>query len=196
VNFGVLYGMTAPALAARMGCRVDQAESVMRALFGKFHKLKVWIDRCLASARRDGFAMTWWDGRAARRRDLWAIGEADDGLRLTAENSSWNTPVQGTASDFCLRSVVGIHRWLYEDAVPARLLLTVHDSVILSVRPDALEEVAVNVRRIMMSHNSMGVPLEVDFEVGPNWGQMTKYEEPQRVTLRAAGVDPNQAHGA
>ena len=196
VNFGVLYGMSAPALAARMGCRTAQAEAIVEALFGKFQRLRAWTRECLAHARSAGDAETWWAGRVARRRDLAAIGEADELKRGSAENSSWNTPVQGTASDFCLASVVEVVRWLREDAVPAKLVLTVHDSLLLEVRDDCIEEVASQVRRIMRSWPSEGVPLDVDLETGPTWGDLHHYETPIRATLRALGGDPNQADDA
>ena len=193
VNFGVLYGMTAPALAARMGCSRAQAEAVVEAIFGKFKRLHAWTRECLAHARKHGEARTLWAGGLARRRDLSDIGEADEAKRSTAENSSWNTPVQGTASDFCLASVVEVVRWLRDDVVPAKLVLTVHDSLLLEVRSDAFEEVAGQVRRIMRSWYSWDVPLEVDLERGPTWGALQKWEEPVRASLRALGADPNQA---
>jgi DNA polymerase-1 len=179
-----------------MGCRTEQAEQIVEALFGKFRKLHAWTRGCLAHARKHGDAWTWWAGTPARRRDLVDIGEQDENKRGSAENSSWNTPVQGTASDFCLASVIEVVRWLHEDAVPARLVLTVHDSLLLEVREDALDEVASQVRRIMRSWPSEGVPLDVDMEVGPNWGDLHRYEEPVRATLRALGADPNQADPA
>ena len=84
--------------------------------------------------------------------------------------------MQGTASDFCLASIIDVVQWIKDDCVPAKLVLTVHDSIMLEVDDDAVEEVAYQCKRIMESHNSCGIPLEVDVEIGQSWGSLESYE--------------------
>lgn len=176
--FGLLYGMTDGGLARRMECTKDEAARIRKAVLGSFPRLAQWIQECLAEARRTGWTYTWWDGKRARQRTLWQIaqqGDDDAGQRITAENSSFNTPCQGTASDFCLASVVGVVNWLLASGLPAKLVITVHDSIIIEVAKAALAEVARGVHRIMTGWNSDGVPLVVDMEAGSAWGSLVNY---------------------
>jgi len=175
-NFGILYGMGDEGIAARAGCSVAEAAKIREAVMGKFHKLDRWIASQLRYARQHGCCWTWWDGERARRRPLPNIDDPDGGLRAVAEHSSWNTPIQGTGSDFCLMSLTECVRWIHEDAVPAKLVLSVHDSLMFDVEESALEEVAYHVHRIMTGWNANGVPIAIDMEVGRSWGSLQKYD--------------------
>lgn len=171
-NFGLLYGMTDGGLAKRLGCSVADAGRLRKAIMGKWSVLAEWMAARMKETRRTGVAWTWWAGERARCRPLIGIAAQDNLARSKAENSSINTPVQGTASDFMLASIVEIVDWLLADAVPAKLVLTVHDSVIFEVREDAVEEVVLGAIDIMQSHDSKGVPLKVDAEVGTSLGDL------------------------
>ena len=177
--FGLLYGMTDGGLARRMGCTKAEAARIRKAVLGSFPQLAQWIRERLDEARKTGWTYTWWDGQKARQRTLWQVAQQgdddDEGARITAENSSFNTPCQGTASDFCLASVVSTVQWLLEDLLPAKLVITVHDSIILEVEEDALAEVAYGLHGQMTQWNSNGVPLVVDMEVGKSWGSLVDY---------------------
>jgi uracil-DNA glycosylase family 4 len=177
INFGVIYGLGDAALAAQMGCSIQQARKVKEAIMGKLHVLDSWCQSCLAEARKTGGVWTWWDGKRARRRPLIKVASNDDKERSVAEHGSWNTPVQGTASDFCIASLVEAVDWVIEDAVPAKVVLPVHDSIMIETRADALEEVVQGLREIMLQWNSDGVPIEVDVEVGDAWGSLKPYAD-------------------
>ena len=174
INFALLYGMGDAALAAKIGSSMAEAGRVREAILGKFKGLAAWLDKQVHEVRMTGSCRTWWDGQLARRRPLHGIADQDDAKRSNAENGAKNTPVQGTASDFCIASLVACVDWLREDAVPAKLVLPVHDSLLFDVRDGAVEEVIAQVPRIMCGWNSGGVPLEVDVEVGPSWGSLKK----------------------
>jgi DNA polymerase I-like protein with 3'-5' exonuclease and polymerase domains len=93
------------------------------------------------------------------------------------EHASWNTPIQGTASEYCFASVIALVDWLQEDAFPGELVVTIHDSVMLHLPEECVEEAAWHVRRIMTGWpTKSGVPLEVDFKVGSSWGRMKKWQ--------------------
>jgi DNA polymerase I-like protein with 3'-5' exonuclease and polymerase domains len=174
INFGLLYGQGDDELARTMGCKKSEAARVREAILGKFRKLDRWCQECLAEARRTGEAWTWWDGHRARRRNLWRVADKDDLARSKAEHASWNTPVQGTASDFLVASLVAVVAWILEDAVPAKVVVPVHDSIMLETREENVEEVIWQLGNIMQGFNCQGVPLVVDFKVGRAWGAMEK----------------------
>jgi uracil-DNA glycosylase family 4 len=175
-NFGLLYGMTDKRLAKELGVTEAAAAKLRHSILGQWKGLASWINKCKAETRRTGYCWTWWDGERARRRPLYGIRSEDGRQRANAENSAVNTPVQGTASDFMLASICDIVEWLIDDMVPAKLVLTVHDSVIFEVDEDALEELVGGVLEIMHSHNSGVVPLKVDVEVGDTYGDLKKYD--------------------
>jgi DNA polymerase-1 len=177
VNFGILYGKTASSLAAEWGVSQAKAQAVMDAILGRFQGLAQWCAKRRAEAARTGLSWTWWDGEPARRRPLWRIADNDKFARITAENGAVNTPIQGTASEFCIASLADAVEWIEADGLEddVRLTLPVHDSLLFEVRAGMEHEVAHQARRIMCGHNSSGVPLEVDCEVGPAWGSLVKY---------------------
>jgi DNA polymerase-1 len=153
----------------------------MDAIMGQFKRLNQWCKEQLRSVRLDGYVWTWWDGRRARRRPLYRVADQGDdksGGRVTAENGSINTPVQGTASDFCLRSLAECVRWIEEDGLEeeVKLVLTVHDSLLFEADAVLEQEVIGTVREIMTGWNSAGVPLVVDAKSGPSWGSLKKVD--------------------
>lgn len=177
-NFGILYGMGDGALAARLGCSIDLARKVRDAVLGTFHVFARWCRDRVDEARRTGFVWTVWQGQPARRRSMYRIASADDYERSQAENGSFNTPIQGTATEFCTASFAKTVEWIEEEDLEpvARLVLPVHDQLLLEVRRDYVQEVASNVRRIMLSHESYGVRVEVDVEHGEQWGELEALE--------------------
>ncbi len=177
INFGLIYGMGDASLAAKIGCSVAMAARIREAILGKFKRLAAWIRERLAETRRTGDTWTYWDGEPARRRQLWGIASPDDEERSNAENGSFNTPVQGTANDFCEASLAMICDWLEADRLDAMLCLSVHDSVILEINREDLHEVAHQVSRIMTSHNGMGINMAVDMKWGSSWGSLVEYTE-------------------
>lgn len=182
VNFGVLYGKTAAGLAAEWGVEVAVVDRIMNAIMGRFKVLAQWIERQLDQCRRVGYVETQWNGLPARRRPLVAVGEQgdEDGAdwkRNNAENSTTNTPVQGTAADYCTASLTLGVEYIVEEGIEdrAQLVLPVHDALLYVVREDTLDEIVHMSQRVMLSHYSAGVPLEVDCKVGRTWGTMKSH---------------------
>ncbi len=176
INFGLLYGKGDKSLAEEFGCKVSEVAKMRAAILGEFKQLAKWCQEKLAESRRTGLAWTMWEGQPARRRPLWRIGDQDDYLRSVAEHGAVNTPIQGTANEYCIVSLWQCVEWLRRDAVPAMLVLPIHDALLFEVRDDAVEEVAYGVRQIMTSHDSGDVPIKVDIEVGDAWGSLEKYK--------------------
>jgi len=175
VNFGVLYDDDPYGLAMRLGVPVEQATRIRDALFGKFKRLGSYIKERVQESTRTGYARTWWNGRPARRRPLWGIAEAEDSLRKTARRGSWNTPIQGTGSDYLLAGLVEVVNWIESEAFPAQVCVPIHDAILSLVREDVLEEFLYVVPRLMTSFPTRnGVPLVVDGKMGKSWGSMEK----------------------
>lgn len=177
INFGLLYGQGDTALAAKIGCSAAQAARIREAILGNFTRLDTWIDERLLYARKYGHSWTWWKGKRARRRNLWRIADKDDAAVSNAENGSFNTPIQGTAADFCIASLIQLVNYVEEDGVPAEVVVPVHDSIMLHVRRDYVREVAYTAKAIMEGHESGDVRLVVDTKVGSTWGTLEKYDE-------------------
>lgn len=177
VNFGLLYGMGDAGLASRIGSSKEEAAKIRKGVLGSFSTYDQWAKDQVETARRTGYTWTWWDGELARRRGLWRIRDQDGAARSTAENGASNTPVQGTASDFCLASLVECVRWILETNFPAKLVLTVHDSLMFEVDIDYADELVSTVRDIMQSWPSEGVPILVDADIGLSWGSLFGLEE-------------------
>lgn len=180
-NFGLMYGMTDGGLAKRMGCSKAEAAKIRATIMGKWTALAAWFKARKRETEDSGYAWTWWDGEPARRRPLWLIGntgqdEKASGEKRTAENSTGNTPIQGTASDFCIASLVECIEWLQGTNLDAKLVISIHDSLMFDVAEDDLGEVAETAHDIMVSHNADGLPLVVDIEEGPSWGALQKYD--------------------
>ncbi len=176
IVFGLIYGMTDDGLADRVHCAVKVAAKIRAAVLGRFKRLSAWIQESLSFAHRHGCTWTWWDGHNGRRRPLWQIVDEDGRARFNAEASSYNTRVQGTGSDFLLASLIQVVGLFREDGLPAKVVLPIHDSLLMEVRKDVLDEVAYQVHRIMTSHKTMhGMKLVVDLKVGPSFGSMEPY---------------------
>jgi DNA polymerase-1 len=176
VNFAVLYGTGASALAMQLKINKTQAQKLMDAIFGKFHKLKQWIDQQIGFGRRKGYCRTYWHGMPARVRQLPAIGEANDEERSSAERASYNSIIQGSATEYTNASLGEIHRRILEEGLPAKLILTVYDSIMVEVEEGALAETAALVKEVMTGWPSGDVPMDVDMKSGRAWGALEKYE--------------------
>ena len=174
-NFGLLYGMSDAGIAHSVGCTVREAEKLRASILGKFKVLAKWIRGQQQQAKKTGYARTYWQGKPARRRPLPNLWSSDPREKASAERATWNSPIQGTASDLCLASLVAVTDWVIADAVPAKVVITVHDSIVLEVEDSALEEAAWHLRDIMASWTDE-VPLVVDLEVGKDWASMKDYD--------------------
>lgn len=172
--FAMLYGMGMSRLAREIKVSVQQAEKTKAAILGEFVMLARWLKERLEEARRTGFVWTWWDGKPFRRRPLYRVADTDSKSRNTAENGAVNTPVQGTANDFCLFSLVEVVRWIVREAIDklVQLILPIHDSMLLHVHKSMVEEVLYTIPRIMTSWNSGGLPLKVDIKMGRSFGSL------------------------
>jgi DNA polymerase-1 len=172
INFGVLYGMSAGGLSQRLHIPREAAEKFIDDYFARYPKVEEYQTRLLADCRRTGFVTTILGRR--RRFDTTAIREKPTyQQRNTAEREAINMQVQGSAADLIKLAMLNVFRRLRKEKRKARLLLQIHDELVLEAPPEELAGVAALVREEMTgpAAKTLGVkvPLQVDLAAGPNW---------------------------
>jgi len=169
VNFGIPYGISDFRLAREMGISVEDARSYMDRYFGRFPRLRAYVDEMPERARASGFVTT----LLGRRRSLPELRARNPNLRQAAERMAINTPMQGSAADIMKLAMLRLHRSLQDGRLAGQLMLQVHDELLLEVPRTQLEETASLVEECMASAYQLRVPLKVDTKAGPNWLDMT-----------------------
>jgi len=165
INFGLMYGMSAFRLGRDLDISRDDAQQYMDDYFGRIPQVAEWIERTKVAVRTDGFVQTLF----GRRRLISEVYSKDYSERMAGEREAVNTVVQGTAADLIKRAMIGVHRALHEGGFAARLLLQVHDELLLEVPNDEIAPVKELLVREMMGAADLVVPLEVQVGYGHNW---------------------------
>jgi DNA polymerase I len=165
INFGLIYGMSAFGLARQLGIERGAAQRYVDLYFDRYPGVKRYMDDTRATAREQGFVETVF----GRRLYLPDIRSRNQGLRQYAERSAINAPMQGTAADIIKRAMISVHDWLSHGRVPARLVMQVHDELVLEVREDAADGVERGLRERMSTAAELQVPLKVDVGRGQHW---------------------------
>jgi DNA polymerase-1 len=165
VNYGLVYGMGPSRLAAETGMTPPQAKRFIEDYFRALPRVKAWIDATIAEARRRKEVRTLF----GRRRLLPEIDSDEPVQRVAGENMALNTPIQGTAADIIKRAMLRLHAALRERGLRARLLLQVHDELVLDVPQEEIGPVTTLVRDCMQHAADLAVPLEVAIGTGANW---------------------------
>jgi len=166
INFGLMYGMSPFGLARQLGIDRGAAQQYVDLYFQRYPGVRRYMQDTRDAARTQGFVET----VAGRRLYLPDIRAANMQLRQAAERAAINAPMQGTAADIIKRAMIEVHSWLRRDAA-ARLIMQVHDELVLEVREDALEAVTAGLRERMASAAALHVPLKVDVGHGRNWDE-------------------------
>ncbi len=165
INFGLIYGMSAFGLARQLGIERHAAQDYVGRYFGRYPGVREYMDRTRANAREQGYVETVF----GRRLYLPDIRSRDRNLQQYAERSAINAPMQGTAADIIKRAMIRVQAWLQESAVPAHLVLQVHDELVLEVAESAAEKVRGKVVELMCGAAELAVALKVDTGIGANW---------------------------
>jgi DNA polymerase-1 len=167
INYALLYGKTAFTLARDIGVTPQAAQEFIDAYFAGFPGVRGYLDSTIAGARKTGIVTTLF----GRRRLVPDVNNRNGQVRAAAERVAVNMPIQGTAADILKRAMIDLHVALAESghAPHARMILTVHDELLLEVREDLADVVAGIVRERMESAVALVVPLTVDVGMGRNW---------------------------
>ncbi len=165
INFGLLYGMGPQRVARETGMALAEAKAFVERYFSSFPTIRAWMERLLDDARKRGYVET----LLGRRRRIPEIRSSDARMRVFAENAALNTPVQGSAADIIKRAMIDLERELEGSKLRGRMLLQVHDELVLEVPEQELEDTRELVRRCMEEAVALTVPLKVDFGWGKSW---------------------------
>jgi DNA polymerase-1 len=167
INFGLIYGMSAFGLARQLGIGRGEAQKYVDLYFERYPGVKRYMDETKQKARDAGFVETIF----GRRLYLPEIQSRNQALRQYAERSAINAPMQGSAADIIKRAMIQVDAWLRTSGAPARLIMQVHDELVLEVEDAAVDLLVGQLRRQMASAAELRVPLKVDVGIGRNWDQ-------------------------
>jgi DNA polymerase I - 3'-5' exonuclease and polymerase domains len=163
INFGVLYGMSAHRLSQELAIPYEEAQAFIGRYFQSFPKVRAWIEKTLEEGRRRGYVETLF----GRRRYVPDLQARVKSVREAAERMAFNMPVQGTAADLMKLAMVKLFPKLEE--VGARMLLQVHDELVLEAPKEKAEAVARLAKEVMEGVYPLAVPLEVEVGIGEDW---------------------------
>ncbi len=167
INFGLIYGMSAFGLARQLGIGRDEAQTYVNLYFDRYPGVKAYMDRTREQAREQGYVET----VHGRRLYLPDIRSRNAQRRQYAERSAINAPMQGTAADIIKLAMIDVDKWLGSGKAPARLIMQVHDELVLEVDRDAADEVMAEVIRHMERAADLRAPLKVEAATGTNWDE-------------------------
>jgi DNA polymerase-1 len=170
VNFGLIYGQSAFGLAQGTGMSQADARQFIETYFGKYPGIKKYIDDTKRMATQQGYVAT----LLGRRRDFSNLAALSGPQRGAAEREAINMPIQGTAADIMKQAMIDLHRALREGNFKSRMLLQVHDELVLEAPEAEVAEVAALTRQVMAQAYPLKVALKVDVDVGDNWLEMEK----------------------
>jgi DNA polymerase-1 len=167
INFGLIYGMSAFGLAARLGISRGEAQKYVDLYFERYPGVRRYMDETRQQARERGYVETVF----GRRLYLNDIASRNAALRQGAERAAINAPMQGTAADIIKRAMIAVDRWLADSRIDARLIMQVHDELVFEVKREAIDELTTHIRELMCRAAELSVPLKVDVGVGDNWDE-------------------------
>ena len=167
INFGLIYGMSAFGLAANLGIERGAAQAYIDRYFARYPGVAAYMERTRAQAREQGYVETVF----GRRLWLPEIGSSNMGRRQMAERAAINAPMQGTAADLIKLAMIDVHAWLRRENLDARLVMQVHDELVLEVPDAEVERLKTDLPARMAGVAQLSVPLLAEVGVGENWEQ-------------------------
>jgi len=172
INFGLMYGKTPFGLAQELGISRKEAAEIIEKYFTRYHGVKRYLDRQIVEAKEKGWTQT----LMGRKRRLPDIRSSNQAIRQNAERMAMNTPIQGTAADLMKLAMVQVAEAIKKGGFKARLIIQVHDEVVIDCPKDEVKEVQALVARAMENAHvgsmTMDVPLRVNSASGANWMEL------------------------
>jgi DNA polymerase I len=165
INFGLIYGMSAFGLARQLGIERSAAQAYVDLYFQRYPGVATFMDRIREQAREQGYVETLF----GRRLYLPDIDARNHQRRTAAERTAINAPMQGSAADIIKRAMLAVDGWIEEERPPVRLLMQVHDELVLEVEEAFVERAVARLRDCMEGAAVLDVPLLVDVGVGESW---------------------------
>ncbi|TFJ93910.1 DNA polymerase I [Lentibacillus salicampi] len=165
VNFGIVYGISDYGLSQSLGITRKEAKQFIERYFESYPDVKAYMDNIVQEAKHQGYVTT----LMKRRRYLPEITSRNFNRRSFAERTAMNTPIQGSAADIIKKAMIDLHEKLQDEKIEARMLLQVHDELILEAPKEEIEQLKEIVPAIMEKTVDLNVPLKVDYEYGDSW---------------------------
>lgn len=162
INFGIIYGISPFGLAKRLGITIAESAEYINYYFSCYPEIKVYMEKAVSIARNHGYVETLF-GRRCFVRD---INNKIPYLRQFAERAAINAPLQGTAADIIKRAMIQ----LFDQLKTGKIILQVHDELLVEVEDDKVQETAKLMKDVMENAVKISIPLEVEIEIGDNWG--------------------------
>lgn len=167
VNFGLIYGMSAFGLAKQLNVGRYQAQDYIDLYFARYPGVQQYMDDTRSQAAEQGYVET----LKGRRLYLPEINSRNGMRRQAAERTAINAPMQGTAADIIKLAMIDVDRWLHESKLQAKVIMQVHDELVLEVPEAELDEVCAGLKQRMEAAMTLDVPLVVDVGIGDNWDE-------------------------
>jgi DNA polymerase-1 len=165
VNFGIVYGISPFSLSQDIGVSVAEAKAYMESYFAKYSGVRAYMKDIVQKAKRDGYVVTLF----GRRRILPELKSSNHSIRSFGERAALNTPIQGTAADIIKIAMVRVFRRLKAEGCAARLILQVHDELIVEAPGSEAEKVKALLVEEMERAADLSVPLLVEAHIGKTW---------------------------
>ncbi len=167
INFGLIYGMSAFGLARQLGINRKQAAEYIELYFTRYPGVQNYMNNIRHTAAENGFVETVF----GRRLYLPEINASNGMRRQAAERTAINAPMQGTAADIIKLAMINVHNWLESSDLTSKIIMQVHDELVLEVPESEMDEVKQGLKDLMESATELLVPLVVDIGVGDNWDE-------------------------
>lgn len=165
VNFGIVYGISDYGLSRNLSISREAAKEYIDNYFARFPNIKKYMKEIVIEAKRDGYVKTLFN----RRRSIPELNSKNFNIRSFGERIALNTPIQGTAADIIKIAMVDVFNYLQENNLKSKLILTIHDELILEASDDEVEKLERDVKRIMETVADIGVDLKVDSTITKDW---------------------------
>ena len=165
VNFGIIYGKGAFSLGQDLGISRKEAEDYINAYFARYPKIKTFMEDTIKNGTKNGYVSTLWN----RRRNMPELQSSNFMQRAAGERAAMNMPIQGTAADIIKLAMIKVHRALQEGGYRSRLILQVHDELLIEAYKEEKEAVAKILKENMEHAADLLVPLDVDVHEGASW---------------------------
>jgi DNA polymerase-1 len=165
INFSIIYGKTAFTLGKEFGVPTREAQAFIDAYLDRYPRVRVLLEEIIRETRRSGKVRTLF----GRQRYVPEIGSRNRTTRSAAERVAVNTPIQGTAADLIKKAMIDLHQRLREEKLRTRLLLQVHDELVLEAPDEEVDRASAVVRETMEQVYPLEVPLRVDLKIGSSW---------------------------
>ena len=166
VNFGIIYGISDFALSNDLKISKKEAREYMDRYFNRYVGVKRYLDEIVVKAKKDGFVTTIFN----RRRDIPEIKSSNKIIRSLGERLAMNTPIQGSAADIIKLAMIKVYNRLNEENLKSKIILQVHDELVLNVYEDEIDRVSLIVKEEMeLCYDGILVPLSINLSYGKNW---------------------------